>query len=164
SLTEYVQSFLALKQKIAVTDDSIRLREQLEELQIRLVTLEKKTADYESVQAELEEKRGALKAYEQLSEELEKLKQEKSNTVAENEKLGDELKCLKDSTETQALENAQLRREKAVVENDLLKTQAFLKESQEQAEKANKLIEENAIMTNIKDSLEHKVRLFEGEY
>ncbi|MED6254462.1 hypothetical protein ATANTOWER_026944 [Ataeniobius toweri] len=161
SLTEYVQSFLALKQKIAVTDDSIRLREQLEELQIRLVTLEKKTADYESVQAELEEKRGALKAYEQLSEELEKLKQEKSNTVAENEKLGDELKCLKDSTETQALENAQLRREKAVVENDLLKTRAFLKESQEQAEKANKLIEENAVMTNIKNSLEHKVRLFE---
>lgn len=37
--------------------DTIRLQQQLEELQIRLVTLEKKTADYESVQAELEEKK-----------------------------------------------------------------------------------------------------------
>uniref|UniRef100_A0AAX7SJJ8 Uncharacterized protein n=1 Tax=Astatotilapia calliptera TaxID=8154 RepID=A0AAX7SJJ8_ASTCA len=58
SLAEYVSSFLALKQKIAVSDDTIRLQQQLEELQIRLVTLEKKTADYESVQAELEEKKG----------------------------------------------------------------------------------------------------------
>lgn len=31
------------------------LQQQLEELQIRLIALEKKTADYESVQAELEE-------------------------------------------------------------------------------------------------------------
>lgn len=36
--------------------DSIRLQQTVEELQIRLVTLEKKTADYESLQAELEEK------------------------------------------------------------------------------------------------------------
>ncbi|KAM4736123.1 little elongation complex subunit 1 [Anableps anableps] len=161
SLTEYVASFLALKQKIAATDDSIRLQEQLEELQIRLVTLEKKTADYESIQTELEEKTGALKAYEQLSEEMEKLKQEKCNTLTENKKLGDELKSLKDLTETQTLENSQLRREKAAVENDLLKTQVSLKESQEQAEKVDKLTKENAIITNMKDSLENKVRLLE---
>lgn len=37
--------------------DTIRLQQQLEELQIRLVTLEKKTADYESMQEELEEKK-----------------------------------------------------------------------------------------------------------
>ncbi|XP_014857572.1 PREDICTED: little elongation complex subunit 1 [Poecilia mexicana] len=161
SLTEYVASFLALKQKIAATDDSIRLRKQLEELQMRLFTLEKKTADYESVQAELEEKTGALKAYEQLSEEMDKLKQEKSNTLAENETLRDELKCLKDLTETQRLENARVKREKAAVENDLLKTQASLKESQEQAKKVDKLTKENAIMTNMKDRMENKVRVLE---
>lgn len=37
--------------------DSIRLQQQLEELQIRFVALQNKTADYESVQAELEEKK-----------------------------------------------------------------------------------------------------------
>lgn len=40
-----------------VCSDSIRLQQQLEELQIRLVTQEKKTADYECVQAELQEKK-----------------------------------------------------------------------------------------------------------
>ncbi|XP_027869350.1 little elongation complex subunit 1 [Xiphophorus couchianus] len=159
SLTEYVASFLALKQKIAATDDSIRLREQLEELQMRLFTLEKKTADYESVQAELEEKTGALKAHEQLSEDMNKLKQEKSNVLTENETLRDELKCLKDLTETRGLENARVKREKAAVENDLLKTQASLKESQEQAKNVDKLTKENAIMTNMKDSLENKVSM-----
>lgn len=37
--------------------DSIRQQQTLEELQIRLITLEKKTSDYESLQAELEEKK-----------------------------------------------------------------------------------------------------------
>ncbi|XP_008293104.1 little elongation complex subunit 1 [Stegastes partitus] len=161
SLTEYVSSFLALKQKIAVSDDTIRLQQQLEELQIRLVTLEKKTVDYESVQAELEEKRGALKAYGHLSEEMEKLKQENNKTTAENEKLEDQLKYVKDLTETQSLENAQLKREKAVVENDLLNTQTSLRKSQAQADQVEKLMEENANLTSIKDNLENKVRLLE---
>ncbi|XP_051812900.1 little elongation complex subunit 1 isoform X1 [Acanthochromis polyacanthus] len=161
SLTEYVSSFLALKQKITASDDTIRLQEQLEELQIRLVTLEKKTADYESVQAELEEKRGALKAYGQLSEEMEKLKEENNKAMAENKKLEEQLKYVKDMTETQSLENAQLKREKADVENDLLKTQASLKKSQAQAHQVEKLLEENANLTSIKNNLENKVRLLE---
>ncbi|XP_059195987.1 little elongation complex subunit 1 [Centropristis striata] len=161
SLTEYVSSFLALKQKIMVTDDSISLQQQVEELQIRLVTMEKKTADYESVQAELEEKKGALKTYEQMSEEMEKLKQQNSKTMGENKKLEDQLKDVKEVTETQALENAQLKMEKAVVENDLLKTQISLKESQAQADQVEKLIEENTKTTSIKDNLENKVRLLE---
>uniref|UniRef100_UPI0037E77ABD little elongation complex subunit 1 n=1 Tax=Semicossyphus pulcher TaxID=241346 RepID=UPI0037E77ABD len=123
SLNEYLSSFLALKQKITVSDDTIRLQQQLEELKIKLVTLEKKTADYESVQAELEEKKGALKAYGEMSEKMEKLKQENSKTVTENKKLEDQLKDVKDLMETQSLENAQLKREKAVVENDLLEAQ-----------------------------------------
>ncbi|XP_054477300.1 little elongation complex subunit 1 [Anoplopoma fimbria] len=161
SLTEYVSSFLALKQKITVTDDAIRLQQQLEELQIRLVTLEKKTADYESVQAELEEKKDALKTYEQMSEEMDKLKQQNSKTMAENKKLEDQLKDVKELTQSQSLENAQLTREKASVENDLLKTQISLRETQAQADQVEKLIEENAKTTSIKDNLENKVRLLE---
>ncbi|XP_044063196.1 little elongation complex subunit 1 isoform X2 [Siniperca chuatsi] len=159
SMNEYVSSFLALKQKITVSDDTIRLQQQLEELQIRLVTLEKKTADHESVQAELEEKKGALKAYGQMSEEMEKLRQENNKTM--NKKLVDQLKDVKELTETQSLENAQLKREKAAIENDLLKTQTSLKKSQAQADQVDKLIEENAKTTSINESLEKKVRLLE---
>ncbi|XP_056237105.1 little elongation complex subunit 1 [Seriola aureovittata] len=159
SLTEYVSSFLALKQKITVSDDTVRLQQQQEELQIRLVTLERKTLDYESMQAELEEKKCALKVYGQLSEEMEKVKQENSKTLAENKKLAQQLKDLKELTETQSLENAQLKREKAEVENGLLKTQTSLKQSQAQADQVEKLIEENAKTTSIKDNLEDKVRL-----
>lgn len=161
SLNEYVSSFVALKQKITVSDDSIRLQQQLEELQIRLVTLEKKTADYESVQAELEEKKVALKAYEQMSEQMEQLKQENSKTMAEKNKLEDQMKEANELTETQALENAQLKREKAVVENELLKTQTSLKKSQAQADQVEKLIEENTKTTSIKDRLENKVGLLD---
>ncbi|XP_039662662.1 little elongation complex subunit 1 isoform X3 [Perca fluviatilis] len=161
SLTEYVSSFLALKEKIPLSDDTTRLQQQLEELQIRLVTLEKKTADYESVQAELEEKKGALKTYEHMSEEMEKLKHQNSKTMAENKKLEDQLKDVKELTETQSLENSQLKREKAIVENDLLETQTLLKKFQAQADQIEKLIEENAKTTSIKDSLENKVRLLE---
>ncbi|TMS11176.1 Little elongation complex subunit 1 [Larimichthys crocea] len=161
SLNEYVSSFVALKQKIAVSDDSIRLQQQLEELQIRLVTLEKKTADYESVQAELEENKVALKAYEQMSEQMEQLKQENSKTMAEKNKLEDQMKEANEVTETQALENAQLKREMAVIENELLKVQTSLKISQAQADQVEKLIEENTKTTSIKDSLENKVGLLE---
>ncbi|XP_035020496.1 little elongation complex subunit 1 isoform X1 [Hippoglossus stenolepis] len=161
SLTEYVSSFLALKQKITVSDDSIRLQQQLEELQIRLVTLEKKTVDYESMQAELEEKKRALVAYGQISEEMEKLKQENSKTVAENKKLEEQLKEEKELTETQSLENAQLKRGKAEVENDLLKTQTSLKKSQARADQVENLTEENIKITSIKDNLENNVKLLE---
>ncbi|XP_040901322.1 little elongation complex subunit 1 [Toxotes jaculatrix] len=161
SLTEYVSSFLALKQKITVSDDTIRLQQQLEELQIKLVSLEKKTADYESMQAELEEKKCALTAYGQMSEELEKLKEENSRTVVKSTKLEDELKNVKELTETQSLENAQLKREKAEVENDLLETQTSLRKSQAQADQVEKLLEKNAETTSIKENLENQVRQLE---
>ncbi|XP_068592118.1 little elongation complex subunit 1 [Cebidichthys violaceus] len=172
SLTEYVSSFLALKQKITVSDDTIGLQQQLGELQIRLVTLEKKTADYESelekktadyesVQAELGEKKGALKACGQMSEEMDKLKQQNSRTMAENKKLEDQLKDVEERTEARLLENARLKREKAAVENDLLKTQTSLRKSQAQADQVERLIEENAKTTSVKENLESKVRLLE---
>nr|XP_020490202.1 little elongation complex subunit 1 [Labrus bergylta] len=158
SLNEYVSSFLALKQRIAVSDDAIRLQQQLEELQIKLLSLEKKTADYESLQAQLEEKKGALKAYGQMSEEMETLKQENSRTVEENKKLQNQLHEVE---ETQSLESAKLKREKAFVENDLLKVQASLMKSQAKAEQLENLMEENAKTTRIKENLETKVKQFE---
>lgn len=161
SLNEYVSSFLALKQKINASDESIRLQQQLEELQIKLLSLEKKTADYESVQAELEEKKGALKAYGQMSEELQKLKQENIQIMAENKKLEDQLGDVKELTETQSLENAQLKREKAVVENDLLEAQTSLMKSQAQADQIKHLMEEKAKATSINKNLENEMRLFE---
>ncbi|XP_037533013.1 little elongation complex subunit 1 [Nematolebias whitei] len=161
SLTEYVSSFLALKQKITVSDDTIRLQQQLKDLQVQLVTLEEKTADYNSVQAELEEKRQTVQALEQLSKQMEELKQEKSKDEAKNKSLEDQLKSMNDLTEKQSLENAQLRREKSAVENELLKYQASLKQSQAELDKAEKLQEENAKMTDMKDNLENKVRQLE---
>ncbi|XP_041649589.1 little elongation complex subunit 1 isoform X2 [Cheilinus undulatus] len=161
SLNEYVSSFLALKQEIAVSAEKTQLQQQLEELQIKLLLLEKKAADYEFVQAELEEKKGALQAYEQMSEEIKTLKQENSKMTAENKKLEDELNNVKELTETQSLENAQLTREKAAVENDLLKAQTSLMESQARADQVVKLMEEKAETTLIKETLESKVHELE---
>ncbi|KAM8869809.1 little elongation complex subunit 1 [Spinachia spinachia] len=229
SLTEYVTSFLALKQKIAVSDENNRLQQQLQELQIRSVTLEEKTADYESVQAELkkktadyesvqakleektadyesvqaelekktedyesvqaelgektadyqsiqaelekntadyasvqadlEEKKEALMSYGQMAEEMDKLKQQTSRTMAEYKKLENQFKDVEELRETMSLENALLKRQKAAVENDLLKTQATLRKSQAEADQVEKLVEENAKTTSIKDNLENKVGL-----
>ncbi|XP_041844025.1 little elongation complex subunit 1 isoform X2 [Melanotaenia boesemani] len=92
---------------------------------------------------------------------MEKLKQENSNTVAENKKLEDQLKSVKELAESQSLENNQLKREKAAVEIDLLKTQTSLKTSQAQADKVDKLMEENTTITNMKDSLENQTRVLE---
>ncbi|KAM9310687.1 little elongation complex subunit 1 [Pholidichthys leucotaenia] len=161
SLNEYVSSFLALKQKITGSDDAIRLQQQLEELQVRLNTLEQKTADYESVQEELQEKREALRAHGRLAEEIETLKKENGQMVAENKKLEDRLQYMRDLTEAQTCEHAQLKREKAAVENDLLKTQACLQKSQEKTDQVEKLLKENTEMTLVKENLENKVRQLE---
>lgn len=161
SLNEYVSSFLALKQKITVTDDTIRLQQQVKELQARLVSLETKTADYEALQAELEEKRDVCKSYEQMSEEMEAFKRVNTEINSENNRLTDELKNLKEFVEARTLESAQLRREKAEVENNLLDAQASLKKVQVQAEQIEKLIKENSETTRIKENLENKVKQLE---
>lgn len=54
-ICEFLACFNATKNDSC--SDSIRQQQTLEELQIRLITLEKKTSDYESLQAELEEKK-----------------------------------------------------------------------------------------------------------
>ncbi|XP_076008828.1 little elongation complex subunit 1 [Genypterus blacodes] len=161
SLTDYVASFLALKQKITDSEEAIRLQQQLEELQMRLLSLEKKNADYELVQAELEEKKCVIRGFEKMSEEMEELKEEYSKTVAQNKMLEDNLKDVKEVTETQTLKNVHLKMEKAAVENELLKTQASLKASQAQADRVDELIEENTKTTSIKNSLENQVKQLE---
>ncbi|KAF7652191.1 hypothetical protein LDENG_00100020 [Lucifuga dentata] len=162
SLTEYVASFVALKQKVTNSNETIRLQQQLEELQLRLVFLEKQNADYESMRAELEEKKYALKTFEKMSEEMKQLKEEESSkAMSQNKMLEDQLKNVKELMETQALENVQVKKEKATVEHDLLQTQVSLKIFQAQADEVEKLIEENTKTTSIKNSLENKVRLLE---
>ncbi|XP_077384018.1 little elongation complex subunit 1 [Festucalex cinctus] len=161
SLTEYVSSFLSLKQKIVVSDDTITLRQQHEELQGRVVALEKKTQDYESVQAELEEKKRILWDYGQMSEEVAKLKQENSITLAENEKLENQLKAVKELMESQSLENAQLKREKDILKNDLLNVKTSLKESEEIADKVEKMRADQDRITSIKEKLANSVTLLE---
>uniref|UniRef100_UPI003AB0A52A little elongation complex subunit 1 n=1 Tax=Centroberyx gerrardi TaxID=166262 RepID=UPI003AB0A52A len=179
NLNQYVASFLALKRKITDSDhllseyqekcnelqrsqsDTIRLQGQLEELQVKLVTLEKRNADYESVRAELEETKCTLKAYGQMSEEMDKLKEENNKTMAQNKKLEDQLKDVEEVTEKQTLENAHLKREKASLENDLLKTQASLKTSQALANQVEQLRAENAKTKSIKSNLENQLRLLE---
>ncbi|XP_019735647.1 little elongation complex subunit 1 [Hippocampus comes] len=161
SLTEYVSSFLSLKQKIMVSADMITLQQQHEELQSQLVTLEKKTADYESVQAELEEQKRILQDCGQMSEEVDKLKQENSITLAENGKLEHQLKAIKELTETQSLENAQLKREKAMLEIDLLNVQTSLKKTEENADKVEQLLQNQDRITSIKEKLANSVALLE---
>ncbi|XP_061675615.1 little elongation complex subunit 1 [Syngnathoides biaculeatus] len=161
SLTEYVSSFLALKQKITVADDTITLRQQHEELQSRLFALEKRTENHEAVQAELEEKKRILRDYGQITEEFEKLKHENGVTLAENGKLEQQLKGIKELMEALSLENAQLKRERAAFENDLLTAQISLKKSQENADKVEKLMEEQERISSMKEKLANKVTLME---
>uniref|UniRef100_A0A3P9HCV8 Little elongation complex subunit 1 C-terminal domain-containing protein n=1 Tax=Oryzias latipes TaxID=8090 RepID=A0A3P9HCV8_ORYLA len=161
SLTEYVSSFLALKQKIAVSDDTIRLQQELEELQLKLVTSEQRMVDYKSLQTELEEKRVALISYEHLSKNMEKLNQENSKALTNIKELEEQVKHLKEWSEAQVNKNALLGTEKAAVENDLRQTQASLEKYQAKADEAEKLLEENASMKSLKDSLESKVQLLE---
>ncbi|XP_061772182.1 little elongation complex subunit 1 [Nerophis ophidion] len=158
NLTDYVSSLLALKQKITVSDDTIRLKEQLEELQIQCVTLEKKTKDYESLKAELEGHKRILQDYEQISKEVEMLKQENKNTLSENQNLGNQLKDAKELLETQSLEHALLKRENSSLENNLLNAQSSLDTSKKQAEQQYKqLKEDHAKTTSIKDNLANKL-------
>uniref|UniRef100_A0A3P9JV97 Little elongation complex subunit 1 C-terminal domain-containing protein n=1 Tax=Oryzias latipes TaxID=8090 RepID=A0A3P9JV97_ORYLA len=161
SLTEYVSSFLALKQKIAVSDDTIRLQQELEELQLKLVTSEQRMVDYKSLQTELEEKRVALISYEHLSENMEKLNQENSKALTNIKELEEQVKHLKEWSEAQVNKNALLGTEKAAVENDLRQTLASLEKYQAKADEAEKLLEENASMKSLNDSLESKVQLLE---
>ncbi|KAF6725453.1 Little elongation complex subunit 1 [Oryzias melastigma] len=117
--------------------------------------------DYKSLQTELEEKKVALISCEHLSENMDKLKQEHRKALTKIEDLEEQLKYLKELTEAQVIKNAQLGTEKAAVENDLLQTQVSLKKCQENADKVEKLMEENANMKSLKESLESKVQFLE---
>ncbi|CAL8289363.1 unnamed protein product [Merluccius merluccius] len=180
TLNEYVATLLTLKQKTTdsgqllseyqeKSDDILlfcileanRLKEQVEELQAKLLVLEKEKSCLESVQTELEEAKTSLRTYSQMSEEMERLKEKCIQTTTENEKLQHQLKDTEDREEKQKLENAQLGREKASLENDLLKTQASLKTSQASADKVEEMREENAKTRTTNSKLEDQLRLFE---
>ncbi|CAL8248578.1 unnamed protein product [Lota lota] len=160
SLNEYVATLLTLKKKITDSGEANRIKEQVKELQAKLLTLEKEKSCQESVRKELEEAKKSLRTYAQMSEEMERLKEKGVQTTTENERLQHQLKDMEDREEKLNLENAQLRRERASLENDLLKTQASLKTSQASADRVEGLREENAKTRTINSNLEDQLRLF----
>ncbi|XP_059921398.1 little elongation complex subunit 1 isoform X2 [Gadus macrocephalus] len=178
SLNEYVATLLTLKQKITDSGQLLneyqekcdefqrsqseekRFKDQVKELQAKLLSLEKEKSCWESVQKELEEAKKSLRTYAQMTEEMERLKEKGVQTTTENERLQHQVKDMEDRQEKQNLENAQLRRERASLENDLLKTQASLKTSQASADRVEGLREENAKTRTINSNLEDQLRLF----
>ncbi|CAL8337591.1 unnamed protein product [Gadus morhua 'NCC'] len=175
SLNEYVATLLTLKQKITDSGQLLneyqenitvsfsevkRFKDQVKELQAKLLSLEKEKSCWESLQKELEEAKKSLRTYAQMTEEMERLKEKGVQTTTENERLQHQVKDMEDRQEKQNLENAQLRRERASLENDLLKTQASLKTSQASADRVEGLREENAKTRTINSNLEDQLRLF----
>ncbi|CAL8260817.1 unnamed protein product [Boreogadus saida] len=169
SLNEYVATLLTLKQKITDSghllneyqeNEANRFKDQVKELQAKLLSLEKEKSCQESVQKELEEAKKSLRTYAQMTEEMERVKEKGVQTTTENERLQHQVKDMEDRQEKQNLENAQLRREGASLENDLLKTQASLKTSQASADRVEGLREENAKTRTINSNLEDQLRLF----
>ncbi|XP_053743685.1 little elongation complex subunit 1 isoform X2 [Synchiropus splendidus] len=161
NLTEYVSSFLALKKKVSVLDDTIGVQHQLEDLQIRLLAEEKKSADYESMKAELEHQRSVLEDYERLVEDFDALKQEKRDLTSMNEGLENKLKEVQDRLDAQVVENSTLQRGKSTAENALLEAQTCVKTLQRQADKVDLLTKEHAEIIAVKESLANKVAALE---
>ncbi|KAM4633831.1 little elongation complex subunit 1 [Polymixia lowei] len=136
NLEEYVTSFLTLKQKITDSDhllseyqdnEAIRLQGQLGELEAKLVSLEKQNADYESVRAELEENKNSLRAFGQMSNEMERLKEENNKTITQNKKIEDHLKDMEESNHKQSLQISQLTKEKILLERNIHDLQVRLR-------------------------------------
>ncbi|XP_055760911.1 little elongation complex subunit 1 isoform X2 [Salvelinus fontinalis] len=179
NLNEYVAALLVLKQRSIDSDHLLReyqgkceelqrsqretnkLRIQLDDLQLKVASLEKQHAGYEAMRAELEAKQSAEKLSQQLLEEVERLKEQNNNTETLKKRLEDQLKMVAETTEKQCVDNVQLRREKTALEKDLLKTQASLKTCQKVAEEVQQLKEDNARTSVLKHNLEKQLGLFQ---
>ncbi|XP_053351179.1 little elongation complex subunit 1 [Clarias gariepinus] len=179
SLDEYVTALLTLKQKIIDTDlllseykekcdelqksqrESTKLHKELDEVLLKLGPLEKQTAEYEAVRAELQETTAALKVYQVKSEEVDGLREENLKALAMNAKLEESLKEAKDAANTQRLENSKLTAEKKLLESDLQKTQESLRLSQKDVEEAEGLKLQNAKSLILKSNLENQLLALE---
>ncbi|XP_029600803.1 little elongation complex subunit 1-like [Salmo trutta] len=179
NLNEYVAALLVLKQKSIDSDHRLseyqgkceelqrsqretgKLRKLLDDLQLKVASLEKQHAEYEAMRAELEAKQSAEKLSQQLFEEVERLKEQNNNTETLKKRLEDQLKMVTETTEKQCLDNVQLRLEKTALENDLLKTQMSLKTCQKVAEEVQRLKEDNARTSVLKHNLEKQLGQFQ---
>ncbi|KAK1794804.1 hypothetical protein P4O66_010005 [Electrophorus voltai] len=157
SLDEYMSALLALKQKIIDTEESSKLHKQLDEVLEKLGPLEKQTADYETVKAELAEMKTAVKSYHQKSEEVDSLRAENAKALVLKQKLEDNLKKAEDTAESQSLENMKLRSEKKSLEEDLQKTRDSLRTCQQAAEEVESLRLQNAKTLILKCNLENQL-------
>ncbi|XP_045568141.1 protein SPT2 homolog [Salmo salar] len=179
NLKEYVAALLVLKQKSIDSDHRLseyqgkceelqrsqretgKLRKLLDDLQLKVASLEKQHAENEAMRAELEAKQSAEKLSQQLFEEVERLKEQNNNTETLKKRLEDQLKMVTETTEKQCLDNVQLRREKTALENDLLKTQMSLKTCQKVAEEVQRLKEDDARTSVLKHNLEKQLGQFQ---
>ncbi|KAI1894232.1 hypothetical protein AGOR_G00113700 [Albula goreensis] len=91
-----------------------------------MVPLEKQNKEYEAVRAELEEKNNSLKKYQQISEDLDRLKEENTELITLKKNLENQLKKSEESSLKQDHEITQLRTERQRLEKDLKKTQKNL--------------------------------------
>ncbi|KAL7886775.1 hypothetical protein AOLI_G00044960 [Acnodon oligacanthus] len=178
SLDEYMAALLTLKQKIIDTDhllifldnllqlqksqrESSKLHKQLDEVLLKLGPLEKQMVDFEAVKVDLEEAKAALKSHQEKSKEVDGLRDQNSKTLALNKKLEDNIKMAEDAAKSQSLENTKLRSEKKTLEEDLQKTQEYLRMCQKAAEEVETLRLQNAKTLILKSNLENQLLALE---
>ncbi|KAK3571646.1 hypothetical protein QTP86_015991 [Hemibagrus guttatus] len=174
SLDEYVAALLTLKQKIIDTDlllceykekcddilyalESTKLHKELDEVLLKLGPLEKQTAEYEAVRAELEETKAALKVYQAKSEEVDCLREENAKALA----ITTCFSLHSDAAHTQSLENTKLRSEKKMLESDLQSTRESLRLTQQAVEELENLKLQNAKALILKSNLENQLLALE---
>ncbi|MCI4374224.1 hypothetical protein PGIGA_G00003780 [Pangasianodon gigas] len=141
--------------------ESTELHKELDEVLLKLGPLEKQTAEYEAVRAELEETTAALKVYKAKSEEVDDLREENTKALAMNAKLEETLKKAEDAANIQSLENTKLRSEKKMLESVLQKTQESLRLSQQAVEEVETLKLQNAKALILKSNLENQLLALE---
>ncbi|TSL82493.1 Little elongation complex subunit 1 [Bagarius yarrelli] len=161
SLHEYVAALLTLKQKIIDTEESAELHKELDEVLLKLVPLEKQTAEYEAIKTELEETKATLKAYQVKSEEVDALREKNAKTLATNSKLQEAIKTAEDAARTQNQESSKLRSDNAVLESDLQKTREALRLSEQAVEEMDNLKLQNAKALIVKGNLENQLLALE---
>ncbi|KAJ8353622.1 hypothetical protein SKAU_G00211890 [Synaphobranchus kaupii] len=108
--------------------ETSKLHQQLDELLLKMVPLEKQNEEYVAMQSELEEKNNSLKNYQRTSEELDKLKEDSTKLLASKKNLENQLKTFEDSSIKKDCEVTQLKKDKKTLEEDLHKTQKDLEE------------------------------------
>ncbi|KAG7462406.1 hypothetical protein MATL_G00184480 [Megalops atlanticus] len=154
NLKKYVAALPILKRKIIDTEptspptealqksqrETSKLHQQLDELLLKMVELEKHMEERKALWSELKEKNKTLKMYQQTSVELDSLKEESAKSLALNKQLENQVKKLEDSTVRQNHEITELKMEKKKLEKNLHKAQKHLEKLEKEVQKNPKTI------------------------